>query len=109
MCSSDLAALSEDSVFLENMAKKELCAAKIGDKTYNSEKLASLPRPILTRTISLILKERDIEPTAIKIKGFEEIIKSGTGKINIEKNKFATVRKGKAEIQIVIQKYRKKN
>ena len=78
-------------------------------KTYNSEKLASLPRPILTRTISLILKERDIEPTAIKIKGFEEIIKSGTGKINIEKNKFATVRKGKAEIQIVIQKYRKKN
>lgn len=103
------AALSEDSVFLENMAKKELCAAKIGDKTYNSEKLASLPRPILTRTISLILKERDIEPTAIKIKGFEEIIKSGTGKINIEKNKFATVRKGKAEIQIVIQKYRKKN
>lgn len=101
--------LSEDSLFLENMAKEALSDAALGNKTYNGEKLASLPRPILTRTVSLILKEKDIEPTAVKINGFVEIIKAGTGKVNVEKNKFATVKKGKAEIQIIIQKYRKKN
>lgn len=102
-------ALSEDSVFLENMAKEALYGARLEDKTYSSARLASLPPPILTRTVSLMLRERDIEPTAVKIKGFEEIIKAGTGKVNVEKNKFAVVRKGKAEIQIIIQNYRKKN
>lgn len=101
--------LTEDSVFLENIAKEKLNEAKLGEYVYDNEKLASLPRPILTRIISIMLKERDIEPTAIKICGYEKIIRSGTGKVNVEKNKFATVKKGKAEIQIIVQNYRKKN
>lgn len=102
-------ALSEDSVFLEDMAKKALDDARLDDKIYDSEKLSSLPKPILTRAVSAILKESNIEPTAIKINGFLEIIKAGAGKVNVEKNKFAVVKKRKAEIQIIIQKYRKKN
>lgn len=101
--------LSKDSALLENTAMEKLNEAKLGEYVYDSKKLALLPRPILTRTISLMLRERDIEPTAIKIRGYEKIIVLGEGKINVEKNKFATVKKGKAEIQIIIQKYRKKN
>lgn len=103
------ASLTEDSAFLEEMARTKLAEAKLEDHSYSSEKLALLPRPLLARAISLILREKDVEPTAIKINGFEEIIKSGNGKVNIEKNKFAVVKKGKAEIQIIVQNYRKRN
>lgn len=103
------ASLAEDSVFLEEMAKERLSQARLEEHLYSSEKLAALPRPLLTRAISLMLRERDIEPTAIKINGFEEIIRAGKGKVNIEKNKFAVVKKGRAEIQLIIQNYRKRN
>lgn len=99
--------LSEDSVYLENAAKERLKDARLEDFVYDSGKLARLPRPLLTRAVSLMLRERDIEPTAIKINGFEEIILSGQGKINVEKNKFAIVKKGKAEIRIIPQNYRR--
>lgn len=101
--------LTEDSVFLENAAREKLKEALLKEYVYDSEKLASLPRPILTRAVSMMLRERDIEPTAVKICGYEKIIKSGAGKVNVEKNKFATVKKGKAEIQIILQNYRQKN
>lgn len=101
--------LTEDSVFLESIAREKLEEARLGEYVYDNEKLAPLPRPILTRIISVMLRERNIEPTAIKICGYEKIIKSGAGKVNVEKNKFATVKKGKAEIQIIVQNYRKKN
>lgn len=101
--------LTEDSVFLENMANEKMEEARVGEYVYDNEKLSSLPRPILTRIISLMLRERDIEPTAVKICGFEQIIRSGAGKVNVEKNKFATVKKGRTEIQIIVQNYRKKN
>ena len=101
-------ALSEDSRFLEDMAKTALTEAKVGEKIYSREKLSSLPDPILHRVISLMLREKGTEPTALRISGFSEIIKSGTGKINIEKNKFAVVKKGMAEIQVIPQNYRKK-
>ena len=100
--------LSEDSRFLENMAKTEMAEAKAGEGVYSVEKLSGLPDPILHRVISLMLREKDTEPTALRINGFTEIIKSGTGKINIEKNKFAVVKKGMAEIQVIPQNYRKK-
>ena len=101
-------ALSEDSRFLEDMAKSAISEAKMGEGVYSREKLNSLPDPVLHRVISLMLREKDIEPTALRIVGFSEIIKSGTGKINIEKNKFAVVKKGMAEIQVIPQNYRKK-
>lgn len=101
-------ALGEDSRFLEDMAKTAITQAKISESVYSSEKLRNLPDPILHRVISLMLREKGTEPTALRINGFSEIIKSGTGKINIEKNKFAVVKKGMAEIQIIPQNYRKK-
>lgn len=100
-------ALSRDSRFLEDMAKDALADAKLGDGVYSSERLSGLPDPILHRAVSLMLKEKDTEPTSLRINGFSEIIRSGMGKINIEKNKFATVKKGAAEVQVIPQKYRK--
>lgn len=101
-------ALNEDSRFLEDMAKAALTEARTGEGIYSREKLDGLPDPILHRVISLMLREKGSEPTALRINGFSEIIKSGTGKINIEKNKFAIVKKGMAEIQVIPQNYRKK-
>lgn len=101
--------LEEDSAFLEEMALKKLNEAKTGDKVYSANTLAPLPRPILTRVITLLLREAGVEPTAIRINGFEEIIRNGKGKVNVEKNKFAVVKKGRAEVQTIIQNYRKRN
>ena len=101
-------ALSEDSRFLEDTAKSALDEARADEGVYLREKLRLLPDPILHRAISLMLREKGTEPTALRINGFSEIIKSGTGKINIEKNKFAVVKKGMAEVQVIPQKYRKK-
>lgn len=101
--------LTSDSEFLEGMAQEALDSARLSDGVYASDKLRVLPQPIFTRTVSLMLKEKGIEPTALRINGFTGIIAKGIGKINIEKNKFAVVRKGKAEIQIITQNYRKKH
>lgn len=101
--------LTSDSEFLEGMAQEALDGARLSDGVYASDKLKVLPQPIFTRTVSLMLKEKGIEPTALRISGFTGIITKGIGKINIEKNKFAVVRKGKAEIQIITQNYRKKH
>lgn len=101
--------LTSDSEFLEGMAQEALDSARLSDGVYASDKLRMLPQPIFTRTVSLMLKEKGIEPTALRINGFTGIIAKGIGKINIEKNKFAVVRKGKAEIQIITQNYRKKH
>lgn len=101
--------LTSDSEFLEGMAQEALDSARMSDGVYASDKLRVLPQPIFTRTVSLMLKEKGIEPTALRINGFTGIIAKGIGKINIEKNKFAVVRKGKAEIQIITQNYRKKH
>lgn len=101
--------LIEDSAFLEDMAQEAVEKARTDDGVYEAKQLSVLPKPILSRAVSLLLKEKDIEPTAIRINGFEEIILAGKGKINIEKNKFAVVKKGKAEIRFIIQNYRKRN
>lgn len=102
-------ALGEDSRFLEDMARDALDEARAGEGVYSAEKLKLLPDPILHRVISLMLREKGTEPTSLRITGFYEIIKSRAGKINIEKNKFAVVKKGMAEVQVIPQNYRKKN
>ncbi|MCM1299236.1 MAG: tRNA lysidine(34) synthetase TilS [Firmicutes bacterium] len=101
--------LIEDSLFLEGMAKEALDKARIENGVYLTEALLALPKPIFTRAVSLMLKEKGVEPSALRINGIAEIIRSGRGKINLEKNKFAAVKKGKAEIQLIPQKYRDKN
>lgn len=99
--------LTEDSNFLENEAKNSLISAKIDEGIYDAKKLALLPEPILHRTISLILREKNIEPTSVRISAFAEIIRLGNGKVNVEKNKFAVVKKGKATLSFIEQNYRK--
>lgn len=101
--------LTSDSDFLEKTAQEALDGARLSDGVYASDKLKALPRPVFARTVSLMLKEKGIEPTALRINGFTDIIVKGGGKINIEKNKFAVVKKGRAEIQTITQNYRKKH
>lgn len=101
--------LIEDSLFLEDMAKEALDKAKSEEEgVYLSEYLLTLPKPIFTRVISLMLREKDIEPSALRINGIAEIMEAGRGKINLEKNKFAVVKKGKAEIRYIPQEYKTK-
>lgn len=101
--------LIEDSVFLEEMAINAIEKARLEQGIYDSSQLAALPKPIFSRAVSMLLREKDIEPTAIRIKGFEEIILAGRGKVNVEKNKFAVVKKGRAEIRYIVQNYRKRS
>lgn len=101
--------LTSDSEFLEKTAQEALDSARLNDGIYASDKLKALPQPVFTRTVSLMFKEKEIEPTALRINGFTDIIVKGSGKINIEKNKFAVVKKGRAEIQTITQNYRKKH
>lgn len=106
--SRTVSALRKDSDFLEEMAVKALDSAGLEEGVYSSEKLAGLDAPVFSRAVSLMLWEKQVEPSALRINGFMEIIKDGRGKINLEKNKFAVVRKGRAEVQIIEQKYRER-
>lgn len=101
--------LIRDSQFLENMARDALDKAREREGVYLTQPLLELPKPIFDRVVSLMLREKEIEPSALRIKGIGEIMESGRGKINLEKNKFAVVKKGKAEIQYIPQKYREKS
>lgn len=101
--------LIRDSRFLENMARDALDKAREREGVYLTQPLLELPKPIFDRVVSLMLREKEIEPSALRIKGIGEIMESGGGKINLEKNKFAVVKKGKAEIQYIPQKYREKS
>lgn len=106
--SRTVSALRKDSDFLEEMAVMALENARLEEGVYSSEKLAELDAPVFSRAVSLMLWEKQVEPSALRINGFMEIIKDGRGKINLEKNKFAVVRKGRAEVQIIEQKYRER-
>ncbi len=106
--SRTVTALRRDSDFIEGMAVEALDNARLEDCVYSSEKLARLDAPVFSRAVSLMLWEKQVEPSALRINGFMEIIRSGKGKINLEKNKFAVVKKGRAEVQIIEQKYRKR-
>lgn len=98
--------LRQENDFLEEMARSSLDDCRIEKGVYNTKKLAVLPNPILARAVSLMLWEKGVEPTALRINGFCGIIARGGGKINLEKNKFAVVKKGKAEIKLIYQNYR---
>ncbi len=107
--SRTVSVLRKDSDFLEEMAVSALDNARLEEGVYSSEKLAELAPPVFSRAVSLMLWEKQVEPSALRINGFMDIIKSGGGKINLEKNKFAVVKKGRAEVQIMQQQYRRRN
>lgn len=104
-----VSSLRRDSDFLEAIAEKALKDAETDDGVYSAEMLMALPSPIFSRAVSMILREKGIDPSALRINGFMDIIKAGKGKINLEKNKFAVVKKGRAEIQIIEQHYRSRS
>lgn len=104
-----VSSLRKDSDYFEAMAEKALKDAKTEVGAYSADMLAALPPPVFSRAVSLILKEKEVEPSALRINGFMDIIRAGKGKINLEKNKFAVVKKGRAEIQIIEQHYRKRS
>lgn len=104
--SRTVSALRRDSVFLEEEAAAALEKARLEEGVYSSEKLAELPDPVFARAVSLMLSEKQAEPSALRINGFMEIIRNGKGKINLEKNKFAVVKGGRAQVQITEQHYR---
>lgn len=106
--SRTVTALRRDSDFLEEMAVSALNKARLEEGVYSLETLSPLSSPIFSRAVSLMLWEKGVEPSALRINGFMEIIRSGGGKINLEKNKFAVVKKGRAEVQIIEQKYRER-
>ena len=101
--------LTEDSVFLEQLAAKAKDSAEITKGRYDCKRLSGNDKCVLHRVISLILRENGIEPSHLRITGISQIIGENHGKINIEKNKFAVARKGILEIQTVFQNYRQKN
>lgn len=102
-------AVTDDNAFIERFSQEKAEECKADDGKYDSRKLSALERPVLRRIISRILKDSDVEPSALRIAQCEEIIHKGLGKVNLCKNKFAMVRKKKFFILTEIQNYRTKS
>lgn len=102
-------AVTDDNAFIERFSEEMAAECYDGDGKYDSRKLSALEKPVLRRIISRILKDSDIEPSALRIGQCEEIIHKGLGKVNLCKNKFAMVRKKKFFISSEIQNYRTKS
>lgn len=101
------AAVGDDCAFLEQYARE--CAEKCvhaGGNGYDSRRLAALPAPIRFRIVADELKKNGIEPSALRVSQCFEIIEKGMGKVNLQKNKFALVRKKHFFIADEIQQYR---
>ena len=101
------AIVGDDTDFLEGCAK-EKAEECLTDGKYDSKALKALPKAIKCRIIASALKEKGVEPSALRISQCEEIIEKGMGKVNLCKNRFAYVRKKKFYIAEEIQKYRNK-
>lgn len=101
------AIVTDDSVFLEEQAAEKAKECLIDGK-YDSKAINSLPKAIKCRIIASALKEKGVEPSALRISQCEEIIEKGMGKVNLCKNRFAYVRKKKFYIAEEIQNYRNK-
>ena len=101
------AIVGDDADFLDEYAyeKAEECYK---DGKYDSRFLCSLPKAVRCRIIASALKEKNVEPSALRISQCEEIIEKGVGKVNLCKNRFAYVRKKMFYIIEEIQNYRNK-
>lgn len=108
MCS----ALREDEILLSELAegigKQALLKNKDTENAYDAAMLAEQPAPLLNRIILSILTQNNISPSSLRINETAEIIKKGSGKINLQKNNFAVVRKNVFYLENIHQKYRKK-
>lgn len=116
--------LREDSDFLDGMARQALNDAQTtvrlklpaaeGEEPswenrpgWKAEALASLPKPVQSRAIKLILNAGGIEPSALRINTARDIIAQGGGKFNPCRGKFFVVKRGVAYIEQSEQHYRK--
>ncbi len=101
-------AVYDDNAYLEqvSLTAKEQCRVENG---YSAIKLSELDRPILTRVISSVLSENEVEPSSLRINQCMEIIMKKQGKVNLCLNKFAVVRKKVFRIQYEQQNYRRKS
>lgn len=97
--------VAEDCAFLDRLAQEALKKSAC-EKGYKCGALAELDGCILSRAVSSLLWDAEIEPSSLRINGICAIIRDGKGKINIEKNKFAVVKKGVFSIETILQKYR---
>ncbi len=101
------AIVGEDMSFLEEYSsvKAEEC---LNEGKLDSRKLLALPKAVRCRIIASALKEKDVEPSTLRISQCEEIIEKGVGRVNLCKNRFAYVRKKMFYIVEEIQNYRNK-
>jgi len=89
--------LREDSDFLEKSAQSV---------DYSIKYLQTLEKPLLTRIIMRMLSHNNISLSNLRVSQVLEIINTGSGKINLEKHKFALIEGGILKIQTISQKYR---
>ncbi len=100
------AAVGDDEAFIEEYSRRcaEECKKGIG---YDSRRLGELPAAVKFRIISAELKRNGVEPTRLRISQCCEIIDRGMGKVNLQKNRFAYVRKKIFFAGEEIQNYRR--
>ena len=88
--------LRQDSDFLESLAQNH---------GYNVKVLNALEKPILTRIIIGLLSNNNVSPSNTRISQIIEIVKKQSGKINVEKHKFAVIEDETLKIVTIEQFY----
>lgn len=99
--------LYDDNAYFEKIVNAEKSRASDG-ANYRVELLQPLDDVILKRIVYSVLVDEKIEPTTLRINGITEIIRLGKGKINLEMNRFAVVKKGIFHIEFSEQIYKHK-
>ena len=89
--------LREDSDFLESLTQR-------GD--YSVKTLKSLEKPLLNRIIIDLLSNNKLSPSNTRIAQIIKIIETESGKVNLEKHKFAVIEGEMLKIIIKPQNYR---
>ena len=98
--------LREDSVYLERQAKQELVRLRQG-RGWDAAGLDSLPVPIKSRAVRMILSDGGVEPSELRISTAVSLLGKRSARFNPCKNRFFTIRKGICFVETVQQSYRK--
>lgn len=101
--------LYEDNEYLTAIAAEYQKRADLGDGFYDVEILCGLDNCILHRIIRNLLEQSETDPSNLRITSAAQIIREKHGKINLRRNVFAIVHKGKFSIQYILQNYRERN
>lgn len=98
--------LREDSAYLESMAQEALIRAEKG-RGWDAAALATLPSPIRSRAVQMILSGGGIEPSALRISTACELLTRRSGRYNPCKDRFFTIRKGVCFVEVTEQHIRR--